>query len=183
MAKKTTAGDSGTAVFLEGDAYGTGGDTLSYVSVDLSVTTKTNGQTKVKATGEVTALAVAEAGEDGNADTTAFTSAYSTEADKVKIRTTETTFEEDGVSYSYSVTTIKVTDSDKEKEPKISYKEKSKELSEAYVDIDGNLALAEFDVNAEGPETLADVDSHVLALDDGLSQSTVLATAAVDWSL
>jgi hypothetical protein len=183
MAKKTMTGGSGTAVVLQGDAYGTGGDTLSYVTAELSVTTKTNGQTKVKATGEVTALAVAEAGEDGSADTTAFTTAYSTDADKVKIRTTETTFEDGGVSYTYSVTTIKVMDSDKEKEPKISYKEKTKDLSEAPVDIDGSVALAEFNVTAEGPETLADVDSHVLALDEGLSQSTVLATAAVDWSL
>jgi hypothetical protein len=182
-------GDGGTAVILTGDATALGGDTLSYVSADLSVTVKTNGnsgKSMVKGDGDITAIAVAEAAEAAESDssiTTAFTTAFASDADKVKIKTTEATFEEDGVSYSYSYTTIKVWDSDKDKEPTLSHKIKTKELSEVSVELDGNLALTDFDITAEGPETLAVVESDALALENQLSESRLSATAAVDYPL
>jgi hypothetical protein len=43
--------------------------------------------------------------------------------------------------------------------------------------------MADFDVVAEGTESLAQVESDVLVIEEQLSQSTVLATAAVDWQV
>ncbi len=182
MSKKKAAAsvDVGLAVQLQGDAIATGQETLAVTTTNLSVTAKTAGTPKVKATGEVTALAVAEAGGGDASSASAFTTAYSSEADKVKIRTTDYSFQQDGVSYSYSETTIKAWDSGKDKDPKVSIKTSSKELHEGEFDITGNHAIADFDVTAQGPDTYVDVVSYAFAEEEALAQSTVLATAAVD---
>jgi hypothetical protein len=182
MPKKQTsaATDVGLAVQLQGDAIATGQETLAVTTTNLTVTAKMTGSPKVKATGEVTALAVSEAETGGTTSASAFTTAYSSDADKVKIRTTEYSFQADGAAYSYSGTTIKASESGKGGDPKVSIKTTSKTLDEAAFDIDGNLGVTDFAVTAEGPSTFADVEAYAFAEEEALSQSTILATAAVD---
>lgn len=49
----------------------------------------------------------------------------------------------------------------------------------ADIDIDGNFASLVADVEAVGKDTLVEVDTAVLAVEDQLSSVTVVATAAV----
>jgi hypothetical protein len=190
MAKKqnaanTPAADGGMATVLVGDAVAIGEDTLTRVDATSSIVERSH---KTVAKGVVKAVAVADPAEDGTAYVDAYTDVVSVSgADKARIKTHEKTVEKDGVTYEVSVTKFKAVDRlNKDGETKVIVHQKSdrKSVDHHQTDddadlLDGNVAIVTFDAQALGEDTLVVVDAYALAVEDQLSQSTVMITSAV----
>lgn len=186
MAKKQTAATApadrgGMATFVYGDAVAIGEDTFTSVDAVSSIVDKTN---KTTAKGMVKAVAVAE-GDTPYAS--ADTDVWADGADKVKIKTKETIVEKDGVSYEVEVTKFKAVDSvNKDGETKVTVHEKSdyKSVFDHHTEVgadllDGNVAIVTVDAQAVAEDTFVSVDAFALAIEDDLSQSTIMITSAV----
>lgn len=186
MAKKQTAATpsadhGGMATFVYGDAVAIGEDTFTSVDAVSSIVEKTN---KTTAKGMVKAVAVAE-GDTPYAS--AETDVWVDGADKIKIKTNEKIVEKDGISYQVEVTKFKAVDRpNKDGETKVTIHDKSD--YESVLDhhtkddadlVDGNFAIATFDAHAVADDTFVSVDAFALAIEDDLSQSTIMITSAV----
>jgi hypothetical protein len=65
-------------------------------------------------------------------------------------------------------------------DPKVIQKTKDKyDSGDDPFELDGNIAVATFDAEVSGEDTLVAVDAYVLAIEDELSLSTVMITSAV----
>lgn len=181
IAANTPGNDDGMVTVLYGDALAIGEDTLTRVDATSSIVDQGK---KITAEGVVKAVAVAEG------DTTyagADTDVLVDGADKVKIKTKEKIVQEEGVSYEVEVTKFKAVDRpNKDGETKVIIHEKAghKVVDDDHTDddvdlLDGNVAIATFDAQAIGEDTFVSVDVYTLAIEDDLSQSTVLITSAV----
>lgn len=179
MPKKTpttTADSSGMAVLVYGDATGVGEDTLSVVNATVNVTD--NGKV-TKAKGKVVALAAAESETDGTAFANTATDVSAEGADKIKIKTKHITVNQDGESYDLTVTKFKVVDkANKDGPTKIIEKTKEVVDHDISLDLDGNVADLNFDVQSHATDSLVTVDAFALAVENELSVSTVMIVAA-----
>lgn len=158
---------------VTGDAIAAGDATQT--SVTAMVSTDTLGK-KVVVTGEVTAIAVAEPGEDETVFTDATTDVFATGAYKVIVKTIIIS----GSNGEISTTTFKAIDMhNKEGELKIIYHIKEKDVDDIGIDPDGNVAIVSFDAQASGENTRVEVDAFALAIEDELSLSTLVIESAV----
>ncbi|MGK9168549.1 hypothetical protein KXR53_19705 [Inquilinus limosus] len=171
----TPTNTNGMTASVYGDAVAGGEDT--FAKVDATVNMRDGPQSTV-VKGTVTATAAAE-GQD------AFASAYTdlsvSGADKIVVKTKNKSGSGEDGSYDESVTKFKATDKDgKDGETVVIYKGKDKHDNDADVDLDGNIATVTFDAQASGQDSLVSVDAFALAVEDELSQSTVVITSVVD---
>jgi hypothetical protein len=172
---KPPADTSGMAASICGDAVAAGEDTLTEVDATVRMRDRPH-STVVK--GKVTATAAAE-GEDAFAS--AYTDVSVSAADKIVVKTKNISGSGEDGSYDQSITKFKAIDKDgKDGETVVIYKGKDKHDSDADVDLDGNIAAATFDAQASGQDSLVAVDAFALAVEDELSQSTVVITSVVE---
>jgi hypothetical protein len=130
------------------------------------------------ATGEVTATAIST---DEAAYTNAMTDLMVAGTDMAITQTKNTSGSADGSSYSASVTKFKAIDIEHKTDGtmKVIYSNKETDDADAAIDIDGNVAVATFDAQASGENTLVSVDASVLVIEDQLSLSTMMIDSAV----
>jgi hypothetical protein len=171
-----------TVLVVTADAVGH--DT--FTSVDVTSTLTVHGHGNVtKAEGTVSASAIAE-GAPGES-LLAHTDIGISEADKVKVHTSTISFEQDGISYEVSVETFKAMDhAKKDGETTTKIHDKSPDLDhpgldnpDFAIDLDGNVAIATFEVQANGPDSLVAVEATVLSVEDMLSSSAVVIVSTV----
>jgi hypothetical protein len=165
---------SGTATVLSGEALAIGDETLTWV--DAISTMVDHGEVTI-ATGEVTATAIST---DEAAYADAMTDTMVAGADIVIIKTKNTSGSADGSSYDVSVTKFKVISVEhRDGAMRVIYSNKETHNADATIDIDGNVAVATFDAQASGENTLVSVDASVLVIEDQLSLSTMMIDSAV----
>ena len=188
MPKKNDAGRptgdaDGMIVTLEGDAIALGEDTLAVVDADLDLVDRGR---VIIGTGVIESVAAAEAGPGSRAFADATTFAEALGADRVRIKTKEKMILGDD-AHSVSITKIKAFDwAHKDADPKLDYRIKRTEkvdVDDLGLDLDGNLAIAAFDADAVGEDTVVGVDAHVVTVEDVLSEVLLTITAAVDSSV
>lgn len=174
----TTPTDAdGMATVVYGDALAVGADTLTWVDAVLSM--DDHGEVTI-ATGAVTATAAAEPSADETAFASAVTDVFVSGADIVIIKTHNKPDGGEGSSYDVSITKFKAIDIEHmDGATKVIYSDKTTHSAQATIDIDGNVAIASFDAQASGDNTFVGVDALVLAIEDELSQSTVMITSEV----
>jgi hypothetical protein len=180
----TSADDGGMVTILFGDAAAFGQDTLASVEATLGLTDHGN---VTKATGVVMAVAISDGSGDGNPFVLADTDVFVSGADKVHIKTSTIPVEQGGVSYEISVLTFKAMDhANKDGEMTMKIHDKSPDTDhpghdvlDLTIQLDGNVATAIFDAQASADNSLVQVEASVLAVQDELSLSTIMTTAAV----
>ena len=165
----------GMATELYGEAYAVGDETLTWVDVISSMVD--HGEVAM-ATGEVTITAAAT-GEE------AYTSAVSQimveGADIVIIKTKIASASSEAGSYDALVTKFKAIDIEHKEDGtmRVIYNDKKTYDADAIIDASGNIAIATVDAEVSGENTFLSVDASVLAIDNELSQSTVVVASAV----
>jgi len=180
----TSADDGGMVTVLFGDAAAFGRDTLASVEATLGLTDHGN---VTKATGVVVAVAISDGSGDGTSFVLADTDVTVSGADKVHIKTSTIPVEQGGVSYEISVLTFNAMDyANKDGETTVKIQDKSPEIDhqghdvlEFTIQLDGNVATAAFDAQTSADNSLTVVDASVLTVQDELSLSTIMITAAV----
>jgi hypothetical protein len=175
-----SSNDSGMVTVLIGDAAALGQDTLA--SVELSLGLKDHGNLS-KATGVVVAVAISDGSADGAPFVLADTDLIVDGADKVQIKTATVSGEQAGVSYEISVLTFKAMDhANKDDDVKVKIHDNGHhglDILDFTIELNGNVATATFDAQASAENTLIAVDTSVLTVQDELSSSTIVTTAAV----
>jgi hypothetical protein len=174
---ETTQTDDGMAIVAQADAIASGENT--YTAVNTKVMLVDHGKVTV-AGGSVKATASAQSPEDGSTFASAETDVDFEGADLVVVLGMDRSGGGSGSSYDYSATMFRAVDLP-------FYDGPTKVIdfgvwqSKAYTPlrVDGNLAKADFDVEARGENTFAHVDAFTLAVEDQLSISTTVSTAAV----
>jgi len=168
---------NGSAVTVTSDATAIGDSTLTSVKSDV-VVTKSNHVTKMQ--GTVVTVAAAES-TDGDAPiATTMTDVSFAGVDKAIVKTKHKTIEDDGVVYDVTITKFKARDSDrKDGNADIKYITHDKTGGDIDAHLDGNLATVGYNAQAHGQDSLVVVDAYALALEDQLSVSTLVVTAAV----
>jgi hypothetical protein len=162
---------------LLGDAIALGEETWTSVSAVVRIVD--HGRATV-AKGIVTAKAVAQPGDGEIAFADTLTEILVTGADKVSIKTKTLTVSDETGSYEISITRFRAIDrEDRADSLKITHHIDDDDYHSLVPDIDGNVAIAIFDAQVNGMGTLVQVDVFALAVEDELSQSTVMITAAV----
>ena len=177
MSKRKLAAQPSDTTSLEttlvGDAAAAGQET--FTSVDATVDAG-NLSNKSFVKGQITAVAVVEPIEGEQTFTDAFTDVSVTAADTIKIKTKIVS----ASNGETSETSFKATDHyGEDGDPKVTYKVKEKSVDEIPIDPDGNVAIATFDAQATGENTLVQVDAAALAVEDELSLSTVVVVTAI----
>ena len=171
LATNTSADTAGMATVVYGDALAVGEETLTWV--DAVQTMDDKGEVTI-ATGEVTATAAAS-GNDAFAY--AMTEAVVEGADIVIMKAKNSS---DGSGYDVSITKFKAIDVEHlDGVTKFICSNKTTYEAQATIDLDGNVAMASVDAETRGTDTFVGVDAYVLAIEDDLSQSTVVITSAV----
>jgi hypothetical protein len=182
----TPANGGDMATVLVGIADAVGHDT--FTSVDVTSTLTVHGHGNVtKAEGVVSATAIAEGSPEESLLAVAYTDVGISGADKVKVHTSTISFEQDGISYEVSVETFKAMDhAKKDGETKVKIQDKSPDLDhpghhnvDFATDLDGNVAIATFDVQATGHDSFVAVEATVLSVEDMLSSSAVVIVSTV----
>jgi hypothetical protein len=176
----TSADDGGMTSIVMGEATALGQDTLASVDATSSLTLTGNGNV-TKAKGEVTATAV------GDAYANTHTDVDIPGADKIHIKTSTISGEQNGVSYEISVTTFKAMDhQNKDDETKIKIQDKSPDIdhqghdnADLTIQLDDNVATVTFDAQASADNSLVQVEASVLAVQDELSVSAVMIHSEV----
>jgi hypothetical protein len=174
------SGDTGgmkTVIWV--DSLALGEDTLTLIDADVQ-TRESHWKTTTK--GKIMVLSAAESPDgDAFADTTADVSVEG--ADKIKINTHTKSGGDGDSAYEITIIKFKAVDFDKKTgEPTVIEKttEKVDNADDlAHLDLHGNRAMVMFDNQVNGHDTLADVDAYALAIEDELSQSTVILISAV----
>jgi hypothetical protein len=166
----------GMTTVVYGDAVALGEDTSTSVDVSVQTKVKNNGATVTK--GTVVVVAESES-PDGYANAT--TGIAVSGADSVTIKTKDKSGGDGDSSYDTSIMKCKVIDSPYESGgPEVIEKTQEKyDSSDVFLDLDGNIAIATFDAEVIGQDTLVSVDAYVLAIEDELSLSTIMITSAV----
>jgi hypothetical protein len=171
LGRKSTDAN-GMELVLMGDAIAAGEESLTSVKATLRVADLGN---KTVAKGAVKAIALAD-GEDGALFTEVLTDLLATGADAVFMRTKIISASNGDIA----VTRFWAIDwDDWGGEQRVFHKIKTKTLDEFQIDLAGNIATVEFDARAKGENTLVQVDALALAVEDSLSQSTILIASAV----
>lgn len=170
-----TDGD-GMAALAIGDAVAIGED--SYTSVTIKLKTLDNGKVAI-AIGTAEGTAAAESPPGDGAYTGVETDFAVDGADLVIELTRTSSGDCETGSYESSTTMFRAIDISRVVD---AIRTVSVELSQDGgcddLDLDGNVAIAAFEVEVRGDDNFAGVDAFVLAVEDELSLSTVLATAA-----
>jgi len=165
------------AASLFGNSVALGIDSETAVNASLKLVD--HGHVTV-AKGVVKASAIAEAPIDGTAFADAETSATFSGADIVLITTKEKSGGEDGNAYDISVLKFKAIDFEYwNGETIVIQVDKSLKHEHLHRDIDGNVATVDWDARALAENTFVGVDAFALAVEDQLSISTVLISAAI----
>jgi hypothetical protein len=171
--------DQGVVVWY-GDAWAIGEDT--FTQVDTTGKIVDHGRVT---TAKINIKAVAAA-EGDSALTSTDTWVDASNFDISRLKITNISLEHDGVSYDVSIAKFKGVDlPDHVKIPdKAKHKEKVVVIeregdADLDFDLDGNVATVTFDVEVHGDDTLANADAYALAIEDALSQSTILIETAV----
>ena len=174
--QKSFSDDDGMQVILQADAVAVGEDTSTWIDATLSLVDL--GKVSL-AKGAVWVGAGAESGEDA-AFAIAEAEALALGADWVRVTTQHWYFGEGDSAYELTVMKIKAFDHEKwDGETKFSYVDKEMHLKHFPLDLKGNEARLSFDAKVEGKETLVSVDAFALAVEDALSQSSLLIIAEV----
>lgn len=168
---------SGITTTLLGDAIALGEETSTSVSATVRIVD--HGRTTI-AKGIVTARAVAQPGDGEVAFADTVTEVLVTGADKVSIKTKVISVIDETGSYEITITRFRAIDrEDRVDILKITHKIDEDDYHFLVPDIDGNIAVAEFDAQANGTDSFVGVDVFALAVEDELSQSTVMIVAAI----
>jgi len=174
--KVTQDSTSATAITAYGDATAIGSDTYTSASVTTDLVDHKH---VTQAKGEITALAAADAHDETMALASAYTDLAVSGADKVIIKTIRESGHSDGGEYDYVATQFHVIDNDhKDGSTKVILHEKDIVDTDIALSLDGNLAQVDFDVQAHASDSYVAVDAFALTLEDQLSISRLMATAA-----
>jgi hypothetical protein len=177
-------GDMATVLVVTADAVGH--DT--FTSVDVTSTLTVHGHGNVaKAEGTMSASAIAEGSPRESLLAVAYTDIGISGADKVNVHTSTISFEQDGISYEVSVETFKAMDhAKKDGETTMKIHDKSPDLDhpgldnpDFAIDLDGNVAIATFEAQANGHDSLVAAEATVLSVEDMLSSSAVVIVSTV----
>jgi len=173
-----TTDSSGLAVSVYSDAIATGEDSLTSVKATMNITD--HGQ-MTHAKGMVITMAAAES-SDGNPTLASTLNDLTTSgADKVIIKTNHLTGTSDDGTFDITITKFKAIDNDhKDGGTLVIQLDKEKDGLHADLDLDGNLSTLNFHVEANGHDSLAEVDAFALTIEDELSIATLLMTGATD---
>ena len=183
MAKKLKITESSTdtggmVTVTYGDASALGEDTFTSVSVNLRM----NEHLRVTiVNGEVVAVAEAESPDGGDTYANATTDIAFSGADLVINRTTDQTGCDADGSYAISKTNCIAIDLpiDFNEPLAVEIAQEQNYGGDDSIDLQGNVAIATFDVLASGNDTLVTVDAYALAIEDQISLSAVMITSAV----
>ena len=171
------ADEYGMQIILQGDGVAVGEDTSTWIDADLSVV---DFGKITFARGSIWVGAAAEASDEDIAFAIAEAEALAFGADRVHIKTEQWSYT-DGDS-TYELTILKVKAFDHEKlggETKFKFIDKEMQGKFPGTALSGNEARLSFDAKVEGKDTFVSVDAFALAVEDALSQSSLLIIAEV----
>jgi len=168
--------DAGITVVATGDALAVGEDTETWISADLKV--RTFGEVTI-VKGEVTAWAAAEGSDDDFLFASAESDALVAGADFVRMVERDLSGGDATSTYQLSTTKVFAIDRPGGGGSKFLARSTRGEIDRD-IDLDGNRAGVKFTTEASGNDTLAQVDSYALAIEDTLSQSSILAVASAE---
>ena len=176
--QKTTADTGSMATIIDASAVAVGENTLT--SADISVKTSEHGAVTTTK-GKIKIVAAAESPDGGPVYADATADIAFSNADRVKIKTKEKSGGDEDSSYDVLVVKFKAVDNIK-KSGDLKLKEttrKTADTDDDLFDLDGNVAIVNFDAEATGEDSLVTVDAHALAVEDVLSESALSITSAV----
>ena len=168
--------EDGMTVIASGDALAVGEDTVTWISADVEV--RTIGRVTI-AKGKVLSWAAAEGSSDEFLFASAESDAFVAGADFVRMVERDVSGGDATSTYQLSITKVFAIDRPGGGGSKFLARSKSGEI-DPDIDLDGNLAGVKFATEASGNDTLLLVDSYGLAIEDTLSQSSVLIVASVE---
>lgn len=167
----------GMQVILQGEGVAVGEDTLTWIDADLNLVDF--GKISF-ARGAIWVGAAAESSEEDVAFAIAQAEALALGADRVHIKTVHWHFGDGDSAYELTVLRIKAFDHEKlNGETKFTYVDKEMHGKYSPLTLDGNEARLSFNAKVEGNDTFLSADAFALAVEDALSQSSLLIIAEV----